>query len=397
VALPRGGGALLLTGCEDKQARLWHGPSGMMLCRPLYHEGLVRHVAFSADGRLALTASAGGDDFAGAAARLWELPSGLDLGRPLEHSGGTVLDMAFSPDGKSLLTGHHDGKARLWDVASGRRVGPEMAHIDKVYTATFSPDGRTLLTAGPNGAARLWQRDTGGLLRTCRAGSPLHVAAFSPDGATFATGGQNGVVQLWRVATGERVGPPLKQAGHATMMQFGADGRCLWTHATDNVVRRWDLDTAQVRSWVRPEEVTALAFSPDRGRMLTMGSDGSHVQLRDRDTGRAEGPFLSHPGARLRDQGFTPDGKWALIASNGGTARLWDLTTSRPIGAPFPGDAIALAIDPHGRWLALGGDRTALFRVPAPLPGTPAEVRRWAERLTGFRLDDQGSIHAGGE
>jgi hypothetical protein len=149
-----------------------------------------------------------------------------------------------------------------------------------------------------------------------------------------------------------------------------------------------------------------VAFSPE-GALLATGStvlefdfEGRRLVVRGgearlwRADGRPAGPALPHPRARLRDRGFSADGKWALIGSREGPARLWDLNASRPIGMPYAaGKANTLAIDPRGRCLALGGDNPTLFQAPAPLEGTPQQLRRWAERLTGLRLDEQGSIH----
>jgi serine/threonine protein kinase len=116
------------------------------LGRLLRDAGEVNVVAFSPDGRLALTGGLGG-------ARVWDAASGRPVAE-LRH-GGAVRAAAFSPDGRLALTGGDDG-ARVWDAASGRPVA-ELSHGRAVRAVAFSPDGRLALTGGLNGTASLWK------------------------------------------------------------------------------------------------------------------------------------------------------------------------------------------------------------------------------------------------
>jgi WD40 repeat protein len=162
----------------------------------------VLGVALSRDGRTALT---GGGDGVG---RLWDVATGKLLGPPLRHSG-PISAVAFTADGRTACTGGADGAARLWDVATGKSHGPPLRHPSRVDAVAFSTDGRTLLAGCMDGSVRLWEVATGKPF-----GPPLQqhpndimAAAYSADGRTILTGGADGTARL-------RALPQPMQAGH---------------------------------------------------------------------------------------------------------------------------------------------------------------------------------------
>jgi WD40 repeat protein len=90
-------------------------------------------------------------------ARIWGLASQAPISPPLRHQGW-VIAVAFSPDGKSILTGSWDKTARLWDTATTMPIGPPLHHPDRVWAVAFSPDGKLVLTGCDDHSARIFAK-----------------------------------------------------------------------------------------------------------------------------------------------------------------------------------------------------------------------------------------------
>jgi predicted NACHT family NTPase len=111
----------------------------------LGHSGTVNAVAFSPNGKWALS---GSDD---KTLKLWKVETGREI-RTLTGHTDDVYAVAFSPDGKRALSGSGDNTLKLWDTEMGREIRTWTGHIDDVYAVAFSPDGKRALSG--SGIAR---------------------------------------------------------------------------------------------------------------------------------------------------------------------------------------------------------------------------------------------------
>jgi len=143
-----------------------------------------RHVAFSPDGELLAYSTRSPQ------VGLIDVSSGKLTRsiKALDTEQGTVFCVAFSPNGKSLLTSGTDGKIREWELADGSLKRTFEGHSDTVYGIALSPDGSLLLSGGLEDESRLWDMRTGEVLQAFKPGNSLvRRVRFSPDGQFFLT------------------------------------------------------------------------------------------------------------------------------------------------------------------------------------------------------------------
>ena len=148
-------------------------------------------VAFSPDGRRLVT----GEDDLTATARVWDLSTGKPVLGPLTGHRDLITGVAVSPDGRYIVTTSRDHNAMVWDAKTGRNVST-LSHIAIVSGAAFSADSRWLVTAGPS-AAGVWDLRNGRKLFGLNARDRLITVAFSPRGWGIASGGFTGGVKVY--------------------------------------------------------------------------------------------------------------------------------------------------------------------------------------------------------
>jgi WD40 repeat protein len=341
------------------EAQLWDATTTKPVGPPLTEGGVVQAVAFSPDGRRLLTAMKDGR------ARLADVSRLSPLALSIQHAPG-VRWVRHSPDGKSLLTVAAEdgrvslGKMRLWDAITGKAAGaPLPAHPadwnGTTFRVFFSPDGKALVNVLPDRSVHLRDAATGSLLGPPLPKKPAigHLVVFRPDGKQYAVL-SDGAVLVWDTATNKQIGPPLQHAGGITAVAFHPDGKALLTAGGDGTTCVWDLGTRRrIGEPVRHAlAIRTLAFSPDGRTYLTADRENT-VRRWETRTGRPLGPALRDPKTNPRENYFavrvTPDGKY-VVADSKEALRLWDAATGRLIST-FPNLGTAWSSD--GKMLAV--------------------------------------------
>ncbi len=351
-------GRLALSGSSDNTLRLWEVETGRSVRVLEGHSASVWSVAFSPDGRLALSGSADNT------LRLWEVETGRSV-RVLEGHSDSVLSVAFSPDGRLALSGSADNTLRLWEVETGRSVRVLEGHSDRVWSVAFSPDGRLALSGSADNTLRLWEVETGRSVRVLEGHSDrVWSVAFSPDGRLALSGSADNTLRLWEVETGRSVRVLEGHSDRVLSMAFSPDGRLALSGSADNTLRLWEVETGRSVRVLEghSDTVLSVAFSPD-GRLALSGSDDNTLRLWEVETGRSVRVLEGHSDTVL-SVAFSPDGRLALSGSSDNTLRLWEVETGRSVRVleGHSDNVWSVAFSPDGR-LALSGSEDNTLRL----------------------------------
>jgi hypothetical protein len=190
-------GKQLASACFDRKVRLWDLAS-LKLERTLTgHSDFVYSVAYSPDG--SWLASCGKDR----SVKVVETATGKSR---LTFSGmdQDVLAVAVGVDGQVVSSGYEAG-LYWWNSKTGERVRVQGGHGVAVHELAFSRDGKVLLSAGADGTMRTWETGAGAPLKTMSVGSLVYACAIHPDGKLAASGSFDGLVRLWDTSSGRQL------------------------------------------------------------------------------------------------------------------------------------------------------------------------------------------------
>jgi WD40 repeat protein len=353
-------GARILSGGKDGTVRLWDVETAREIKKIDAHDELVSALAFSPDGKRALSAGydheaalwdldkgerVAGFSFKGVARYLnavafspngkWAVVAGektlyyLDattgkVTRKMEGHRGWITCLAFSADGKQVISGSDDSEARLWDVANGKTLKVFRGHEGYVKAVSLRQDSRLVLTGGSDGTVRLFDAGTASQWKVFRKHSePLAAAAFLTNGRQTVSCSRDGKVLLWSIGKRQPNSPPrdpnplppaitpdpaakairpvavLPVGGTVGGMMLSPDGKTLYYfNRTDGVMGKVDLAAYRRTATLRLAEGTnTVGLSPD-GKWFAAVASGkgdksksSVVQVIDPDKFRLRKSF----------------------------------------------------------------------------------------------------------
>lgn len=347
-------GKTLVSGSADKLVKVWALPGGNLQARLTGHDSGVTSLAMPADGRTIVSGSYDKRIHVWSLADAPPVPAPAvkpaasrgktpppakapairtgKIERKLEGHTDFVTSLLLLNDGKTLLSSSQDKSIRTWMLPEGTSSGSLQGHTAAVRFLASSPDGQTLSSFGEDGI-RLWSLSDARMIASLSdAVNRWFRGSFaaSADGQILAVANSDGTLRLWSVFDGRALATLPYSGNQVTALTFTPDGGRLLSGTNDGAVCVWSVTErkllAKLEGSVRDSlhAVAALAISPD-GKLLASGHADGAVAFWSLENGQLLASYKAHGFSSVLTMAMSADGKWLATGDNTGAILLWDL------------------------------------------------------------------------
>ena len=314
-----------------------------------------------------------------------------EYGSPLTADTSPGNDVAFSPDGRALVSSDQRSVV-VWDMSGGQAIGQPLGEpTDLITDVSFSPDGKRLVAGQVDGDTVEYDTATRRQVLRIAGGSVVTSVAYALDGKQIAVGTIDGKVRLFDPKSGAAIGSPL-DVGQAAIWQvaFSPDGRLLAVAVDPNgaagfddqrrqgEVQLWDVESRRRVGRIRPGagSVLSLAFNHG-GTLLATGSYRRRVDLWDVATQARHGKSMKVADDGFPSVTFDPSGEFVAAGGAIGPVRVWRVANQRPAFPPSPGTP-APSPQPRSARMTSSWRPLSVRRHPALGSGNRPRLRRRA-------------------
>jgi WD40 repeat protein len=318
-------GKYLVTGASDGTVKIWDAFPKILPLKPGQAVKSYYAAAFSpVDELIALGTT---DD---SHMKVWNLSTGEELS-DLGELHDEILCAAFSKEARLVAFSYGGSFVGIYDVYTGKRVRMLNGIKSAVKGLAFSPDGKMIVSGGGQEHLMLWEV-FGELEPTpLKSGNSYYCAAFSPDGKWLASADGDGSIQLWDIASLKIVNTFPGHTGMIRSIAFSQDGRLMASGADDNTVRLWDVATGKgLAQPAQADSIMRIAFTPDRKRLVTGGRDGSVIIWNTQDL--QEVLNLRGFTGEVTCVTFSGNGTTLAVSSSDGTVTVWQAASAEESG-----------------------------------------------------------------
>jgi len=339
----------------DRKVRIWDVATGQLKTTITPSSGFIRALQFSPSENIVTIGV--WDSTNGGTVRFYDAATGEEK-RRLFAASDNITDIAYSADGKRIVTASWDRRVRVWDVERGIALQTFSGFSDRPLAIDISLDSRALLIGQGNYGNNdilpsnerssevtlwLWDLVSGDQIRQYEGFEEwLWAVEASPDGSMVAAASGplrlpednrpiEAVVRVWDRASGAGIALLTGHTNTIDSVRWSPDGQRLLTASWDSTIRLWDVRRSRLlRTYEgHTDQVYMVRWNADGTQFLSASRDKT-IRLWDAETGEVIRTYEGHTDA-VNSISFSPDGTQFASASTDRTLRLWDLASGETI------------------------------------------------------------------
>jgi WD40 repeat protein len=240
-------GKKVVSGSEDGGVRLWDIDTGKVIAKWMANTKAVMSTCWSQDGERVVSGSSDGTT------RVWDVEKGVTILGPIDTGYEHIRAVVYSPDTTLIATSGYEGpsipdstesQVKIWDAKTGKLVVTLKEHTHSVWAVwclAWTPDGKTLISGSSDHSIRTWNTTNWKQITVLDGHTDAVIGiAISPNGRILASTSWDKTARLWNLENGQPISLPLKHVESVNCVSFSADGKLLATGCGKNAYI-WDV------------------------------------------------------------------------------------------------------------------------------------------------------------
>jgi len=248
-------GKKIVSGGGDGIVKLWDIDASKIIVKWTGHRDIITSVCWNRDGGRILGGSYDGT------AMVWDAESGNTI-LAIKTGHGTVYSAIYSPDETMIASGGGSREhefIKIWDANTGKLIAKPEGHTLGVYCLAWTADGKTLISGSFDCSIRTWNTTTWQQINVFTGHTEIvRGIALSPNGRILASVSWDGTARLWNLENGQPIGTPLQHPDFVHCVSFSMDGKLLTTGCSAGNSYSWD-----IAAIVREAGLDELLLSPN--------------------------------------------------------------------------------------------------------------------------------------